>query len=54
MCFRDTVEDVYTMYKQLGLVHYFLSYKKQSITFQNLPDEGDKLIKNKDCLVVIY
>uniref|UniRef100_A0A2S2R2E7 Angiotensin-converting enzyme n=1 Tax=Sipha flava TaxID=143950 RepID=A0A2S2R2E7_9HEMI len=38
MCFRDTVDDVYTMHKQLGLVHYFSAYKIQPIIFQHTSD----------------
>lgn len=53
MCFRDTIEDVYTMHKQLGLVHYFLAYKKQPIAFQHIPDEGNKMIK-KLTYIIIY
>lgn len=41
MCLRDTADDVYTMHKQLGLVHYFSAYKKQPIAFQYIPDAGD-------------
>jgi hypothetical protein len=40
MCFRDTVDDVYTMHKQLGLVHYFSAYKIQPIIFQHTSDAG--------------
>ncbi|XP_029345447.1 angiotensin-converting enzyme isoform X3 [Acyrthosiphon pisum] len=32
---KDTVEDVYTMHKQLGLVHYFAAYKNQPIAYQH-------------------
>ncbi|KAF0765919.1 angiotensin-converting enzyme-like isoform X2 [Aphis craccivora] len=35
MDFQDTVDDVYTMHKQLGLVHYFVAYKKQPIAYQH-------------------
>lgn len=46
MCFQDTIDDVYIMHKQLGLVHYFLSYKKQPIAFQHTPEAGDENIFN--------
>lgn len=41
MCFRDTIDDVATMHRLLGLVHYYSAYKKQPINFQNTPDTGD-------------
>lgn len=53
MCFRDTIEDVYTMHKQLGLVHYFLAYKKQPIAFQHIPDEGNKMIKKLTYIIIL-
>lgn len=43
MCYRDTLDDVTTMYKQLGLIHYFMEYKKQPIYFQHTPDTGDRV-----------
>jgi len=44
MDFQDTVEDVYTLHKQLALVHYFATYKKQPIAYQHTPDPGDEII----------
>ncbi|XP_050053310.1 angiotensin-converting enzyme-like isoform X3 [Aphis gossypii] len=38
MDFQNTVDDVYTMHKQLGLVHYFVAYKKQPIAYQHTSD----------------
>ena len=39
---RDTAEDVYTMHKQLGLVHYFAAYKNQPIAYQHTSNPGDE------------
>ncbi|XP_026811195.1 LOW QUALITY PROTEIN: angiotensin-converting enzyme-like [Rhopalosiphum maidis] len=38
MDFQDTVENVYTMHKQLVLVHYFAAYKRQPIAYQQTSD----------------
>ncbi|XP_025209203.1 angiotensin-converting enzyme-like isoform X2 [Melanaphis sacchari] len=40
MGFKNTIEDVYTMHKQLGLVHYFAAYKKQPIAYQHTSDSA--------------
>jgi len=44
MDFKDTIEDVYTMHKQMGLVHYFAAYKKQPFAYQHTSDPGDEII----------
>jgi len=44
MCYQNTIEDVYTMHKQVGLVHYFSAYKKQPIEFQKISDAGIEII----------
>lgn len=41
---QDTVEDVYTMHKQLGLVHYFAAYKNQPIAYQHTSNPGDEIM----------